>query len=68
MNKLTKPQQQLLTRAQNMEPTVYSDGSIREPRIYVQGPTYRTAESLERKGLGTLHYQGPSRGWFTAAK
>ena len=37
-----------------------------ETGILVSGPRYRTAISLEKRGLGTVQYQGPSRGWFKA--
>lgn len=63
---LTAPQQALLTSAQNMKPITYADGSSREPSILVSGHTYRTAIALERRGLGTVRYQGPSLGWFAA--
>lgn len=67
MAKLTPAQQALLTSAQNMKPIVYGDGSTREPSILVSGNTYRTAIALERKGLGTVRYQGHSLGWFAPA-
>jgi len=35
--------------------------------ILVSGHHYRTAVSLEAKGLGTVRYQGPSLGWFVAS-
>ena len=36
--------------------------------ILVSGHGYRTAIALERKGLGTVRYQGPSMGWFVATE
>ncbi|WNN95103.1 hypothetical protein SEA_MAGRITTE_152 [Microbacterium phage Magritte] len=35
--------------------------------LLVSGSQYRTAAALEKRGLGTLSYQGPgARGWFRA--
>lgn len=58
--KLTRQQSALLDRAR--QSSQHSDYGV-----LVSGPTYRTAAALDRKGLGTLRYQGPGdRGWFTA--
>lgn len=66
MTTLNKPQQELLVNAQNMKPTVYPDGSVREPRIHVQGHTYDAAKVLDREGLGILRRTGSNSGWFSA--
>lgn len=61
---LTEPQRRLLSGAESLRPVVYDDGSVYDPGTLVTGNEYRTAEALERRGLGTLRYQGPSMGWF----
>jgi hypothetical protein len=43
-------------------------GEAAENGLLVSGPRYRTAASLERLGVGTLRYQGPSLGWFKAVE
>ncbi len=57
---LSPAQRRLLDRA---EPLSGPDGH----GILVSGHEYRTALSLEKKGLGELRYQGPSLGWFKSA-
>ena len=64
--KLTKPQQELLARAQQAKPITYNDGSTTPPSILVSGRDYHTAVALENKGLGTIRWQGPNLGWFSA--
>lgn len=36
--------------------------------ILVSGHEYRTALSLQKRGLGDVRYQGPGRGWFKATQ
>ena len=40
-------------------------GRYTDQGILVSGHAYRTALSLERKGLGTVRYQGPTMGWYS---
>lgn len=54
---LSNPQKQLIAHARELEK--WSDHGL-----LVSGHQYRTAIALENKGLGTVRYQGPSRGWF----
>lgn len=63
-HKLSAPQERLLRQAQSIKPITHNDGSVTKPSLLVSGHEYRTAESLERLGYGTLRYQGPSMGWF----
>jgi hypothetical protein len=52
---LSTTQKTLLTQAESL---------AGDHGILVSGHKYRTALSLERKGMGTVRYQGPSLGWF----
>ena len=58
--RLSEPQARLLAAARDL-------AKVSDHSMLVSGPRYRTALSLERKGLGTVRYQGPSMGWFRAA-
>jgi hypothetical protein len=55
---LSPTQEKLLTSAKSL---------TGNQGILVSGHQYRTAISLERKGLGTVRYQGLSLGWLVAA-
>ena len=55
---LSTTQQTLLNQAKSLKG---------DHGILVSGHKYRTALALERKGLGTVRYQGPSLGWFAAS-
>jgi len=67
--KLMSAQEMLMRDAQELKPIVFKDGSIMDVGILVSGNRYRTAVALEKKGKGTLQYQGPgNRGWFRALK
>jgi len=57
--KLPQTQQRILDHAHEL--AAYTDHSY---AVLVSGHQYRSAAALERKGLGTLKYQGPSLGWF----
>lgn len=61
---LSHPQNLLLDSARRLAKTCEEMGSTNHG-ILVSGHGYRTALSLERRGLGTLRYQGVSLGWFT---
>ena len=65
MHKLSKPQQKLRNAAHALKPLIHKDGSVSIVGILVSGHRYRTALSLEEKGLGKVRYQGPSLGWYT---
>lgn len=64
MSTLSPAQQKLLDRAVP-HVLVHKDFSVSVIDTLVSGREYRTAQALERRGLGTLRYQGPSLGWFT---
>lgn len=76
MATLSKPQAELLAQATKLAKLAAEQAAQSAPGthigashgVLVQGPTYRTAEALEKRGLGTLRYQGsnPMRGWFVA--
>lgn len=76
MATLSKPQAELLTQAKRLAELAAKQAAESAPGthigashgVLVSGTTYRTAEALEKRGLGTLQYQGsnPMRGWFTA--
>jgi hypothetical protein len=48
----------------SMPPIVFNDGSTMANQLLVSGRDYKTAESLVRRGLGALRYQGRAQGWF----
>jgi hypothetical protein len=57
--KLSKPQEKLLAQARSL-------AKVSDHPGLVSGYEYQTACALERRGLGSVRYQGPgSRGWFT---
>ncbi len=60
---LPKLQADLLARARELAEREVPHG------VYVQGPTYRAAQALVRKDLGTfipLSEISPTKGWFLA--
>lgn len=65
---LTMTQQALLTAVKAAKPVEFTDGSVREADILVSGHTYRTALSLEKRGLVRVRYQGKSLGWVSLPK
>lgn len=65
--KFLSPQQQKLLDRSRPHVVVHPDFSISVHGTLVSGHEYRTALSLERRGLGTLKHQGPSMGWFTTS-
>lgn len=64
LNETNEGERQMLSETQQR---ILDQASGLEHGLLVRGHTYRTAESLERKGLGSIRYQGPSLGWFTVA-
>lgn len=52
---LTPPQARLYDHIQTIKPEDHD--------LLVSGHEYRTAMALERRGLATVRYQGPSLGW-----
>ncbi len=66
MATLTYPQRQLQRQASDLAIVARRNGQP-DHGILVSGPRYQTAAALERRGLGTLRYQGPgNRGWYQA--
>jgi hypothetical protein len=64
MTQTLSPQQtKLLAQARDLRPIVFTDGSTYDPGLLVSGHQYRTALSLEKRGLVRVRYQGPSLGW-----
>ena len=61
---LSHPQNLLLDSARRLA-KINEEKNQHNHGILVSGPRYRTALSLEKRGLGTLRYQGVSLGWFT---
>lgn len=58
---LSSAQQKLIEHARDLAAHGGTHG------VLVDGHQYRTAAALEKRGLGTLRYQGPgARGWFRA--
>ncbi len=65
---LNAVQERLLSSAESVGPITFADGSVYEPGLLVSGNEYKTALALERRGYGTVRYQGPSMGWLHANK
>lgn len=57
--KLSPAQNKLLDAARKLSAVAPS-----RSWLLVSGHEYRTAEALERKGMGELRYQAPGMGWF----
>lgn len=62
--KLSPAQTKLIAQTKQLaEITIETQGKAQP--LLVHGHTYFTACALERKGIGTVRYQGQSMGWFS---